>query len=768
MPISGAEIEQWLTSKSFTEDDRRQLIASHDHYKLRFAELRQEHFNTYIPMFLDLSSIPMYTPRHKIVDKYLQIYNRLQVAIKRLDMELFDALEKTALPSTASLLERMRDKRNRDRLMADPLMREWFIAESFVDLVAISEKLDLTGEQYNTSNAVLNTYSLKLTKIIKRLNSATLDIRNKWVKLARDNDKLRGGDSTDEVAQRQMQYAIARAWADVIDNYARSIIDDYLLLNKRTMNKIAETLPTTKLRQFRRLYITAEYGNALSMSYDLERILEVVVQQLDVDHEEYSSIRSELPKYQRQLVFLETNLIERKEWEHQRTLPGLPGIKVQAQSTTPMSAALWQTEELRLRREMMAFMKAKIGSQELATLHADLGFVGNERNLRRREKQVITPYSGMNERKSLSAMHLPAVMSKRTIAFYSPMLGLTESQISAVDILYSEYKQAYIDGIEDNIRELRAIRFGIDRREREDGSIRIGHASPIEVERATSLTQRVWKTSAELDQTFFDRLDLISTVHGNISDIWKARLDRLFEVCTVRVRKNISGIGSDELSLNLIRILEEAELEAETIPRVVRQLASVSDEFGILLNQIREARIDAWSARLMYLSWSDREFVNEQQPPEAWSINCDNAENRLASKSRALIQLLRRTITLMIKASDSSGAEQLEMCYNKYAFPDVFARREQILRELNLSQSLANLTNQQHVQLENIASTVMSRCDIICNEMIGIHKSWDEIEWTQDYVNKAKLRYRMDQMVFDYHELEWYQKTQLRLLLAED
>lgn len=769
MPISSLEVAQIALDMGLSEEQRRRVHDAHESYKSAFSAVREAHFDEYVGLFHAVALLPRQTPSTKTVKQYVRKYRALEKEIGLLDARFFEVIGDIAGGAAGDVLARVRTHRERTQLLVDPMMSEWFVNKTFVDVAAIFESVPLEGQLRELARGELDAYSFSLTKVLRNLHSATLSMREDWGELVKTDDRLGlAGDDADSVHSLRATLETAKAWAPVAA-ITEPIVEQYRKLNRSMYKKLERTLPVRLRREFRRRYLTAEYGRSLRREYSVERIFEAAAYRDALDDETVAIIRERLVEHQKKLGDLEDRDIRRIEDDRRRRVPGMRNVRL---GPPPERRRRPEVREVELRREAIEFLQTTLGAEIvrelLSNLDARNDAGGRPPGWKPAGEPTHTKGAGRDRYKQeLAALNIRSRISTTSIARYARMLELSDDQRELLDLLYAEYSKAYSRLDEHDFQKLRKIKLGATRREREDGTIRFGVAAPTEVERAYSLLKHAESAVSSLHTRFFEDLELGVLDNRQAERLWRVRLDHLAELAAAKSRSD-RGLGSREASVNVVRVVDEAGVSDEEAVVIEDLLQTASREIMSLLRELMETRAEAWNAFWMERAWSDREFAANREMREESQVARQDAEHRLRELRGELVRKLREIMSSIGRSVGEESAMNLAQRYCQAAFPDVFAWRETVVRRLGSALEHGGLLVGDRTRLEELVLELRKDCDAICEQMISVHRRWDDVQMRSDELEVAKLAYEMDQLDFDREELERKVTRELQPILGQN
>ncbi len=725
MPFTSARIADLASRLQLTDEQRQVFWAAHRQYLSDFAALRAEGFTAYVPLFLAVRGIPVTSAEPETITAFLKQRRRLEGGLERLDTALFSAMA-LAAGGTPPPLVSARRQRERARLVTDPMMGACFIREGHVN---VSEILRATAgpEAAEARRGDLEAYELELNRNLAQLHSALAQMLADWAVTLSQTPELRTGG-----AGRTALRSVAKAWTELAGPQ-RAAFDQYLAVNRRTVQRLLQSLPDPQAQAFRSAYLLREYGPSTVRGESVIATFEAAASRPEIDADKRALILSRLEDYRKHWEVAREDRIAVLEEQQASRILGIEGMMTGLPASDPNRAVI---EATRLRREALMFIRETLGDQAARTVFAATLV----------EPEPLT--GGTVDRwddldaleRALARLPLPPLSTGGQLESVVATLGLRDEQQPLVEVLKARCLAEYANLEATSYRDLKRINFGVARREQPDGTVVVRGASPQEVDAAGDLLRQALERSAAIDAAFFDDLArILEPAQAEL--IWRCRFERQ---CRIAAACDVSpgDLGSVEATVSLGAVVDAAGLEPAHRVRAVEILGAEAAAMTGRLSNFLDLRAENWRLLWLKRAWSDPELRADDQAIHDAALACEVAIARLMEHRRALARENRRLLLILADGLDPAESTSLAAAYRREAFPAVFARHDQM--EL-LLQGAAPLDAQWRAAAEQL-----------CAEMVAVQQAWDERGWKCDPAELATLRCQMTQLLFDRDEINWH------------
>ena len=279
-PMGFEQTTELLAPLDLSEQQRQFVRAEHRTYLDTFRQLRETEISSYLNDIGSMSLEHM-NDRDKIVEGTKRIRAILD-RIEQLDKSFFARIRPTLSETQAQQLQRLADRRARQRLSSRHGSWDWSIPSlSNLDIVRILAVCDLTDEQQAQIDAALLAYEQSLTPIFGRVHANRLDLplahHEKTAearavferRMAELESQLAADEQGRQGAEHELTRLISEAdyWQPATSNVdldeakaIRADITRISRMNRQLLGEFAATLNTATMRQIDRMYERRAFG----------------------------------------------------------------------------------------------------------------------------------------------------------------------------------------------------------------------------------------------------------------------------------------------------------------------------------------------------------------------------------------------------------------------------------------------------------------------------------------------------------------------------
>jgi hypothetical protein len=781
-PITTSELDGYSDRLALSPQQRRAVENLHDQYKKEFRSLREGEIAAFIKQMEEMEGSASGMPTRKQVESFLKRMQDLNRRIAAIDNALFDQFPTLLTEEQVSMLQRVKQARQRARLSGQRML--WMIGQAPPDLSQIVFDLELSAGDRAAAEPVLAPYESRLTADFTRLSDestrAISEMFEGMEKMGITDETMQDPEQAEKVGeamQTLMQDMAARSM-----EIASQVID----LNQRTFRSLVGALPEEPARKLKQAYYTRAFPETAFAVSTGDGVFEKALSLPDLTEDQRAGILATRETLRKSLdAVCEEMVADVIEWR-KRSTPF--SYDEQAAQDYNKKQQEYYARADKARSDGNESLKTLLGDHaqqigDLRTAQDDAADAAGMIVAQTLEGGVVAEAANPAEVDPYgddfawgNDQFLPPPISERDLTEYADRLSLNEDQRTLLKDLHQRYTEAWQKNINDKTTALQTAASSLWRWD--DTAQQSFAPKEDQINDIYKMRVSVLEDVIAADAAFFDELGLTLIDPANPQHTAALQRVRLSRQRSTYNRGSWSYTPASESGIDLSRLLlrEKRKIAADSFAAVDAEVFKWEQAAVPLM---RERYLRSMEAQKVQEIWSAEMTRASQEGSNAMALSMKYQEmmrapqKALSDANVALADHTRASIAAILAALPAADANRVRRNYNLRAFPNVFSDGGALEQTFERALALHDLTDDQRRRLSDLAAEYHPAYAGFCEQMVEASKGMERDNWMamsdpETATDWRKRQETMARLTFDRSELNARSAGRIKDILTLD
>ncbi len=765
-PINSSELDGYLDRLGLSAEQRRAIDPHFQSYQEEFRRLRDNEIADFMREMQEMQTAGMAMPSRSDMDRLMRRWEHARNLISGLDTQFFNMIQVVLTEEQLAMIERVQMARERHRYSTEVSMGMMGRAADLSELV---RQMNMTPDELRRIDPTLAEYERRLTTAMRDQSESSRnmmsDMYDALEEVGFDEEAME-----DPAEMTRMMEEMQRVMQDVFAKMAEDA-QAIRTLNYRTYRSISELLGETRRRAFRQHFAQQSFHELHFLTNNqTERRFDAAISMDDLDTDLRERIEQEYESYQVDRDRLFDQALRFVAENMQSPMMGMFGTgddnSDYEQRMDEFRERVQQMDSRAndsLRELMPEEHRRKLNERVSERMQADI----EERQAQMEQFRGQSNDESAALTSASSDSHLPGPINTRETAIYADLLGLNEDERMLLEQLHEEYTEYFSEHMKDIMEQVSEAQQNQWRSYQDEVSPEEGRQR---VERVFELRQEALNAIAELDDAFFDDVELVVSAES----AERARLARARNRAMHGLRA--SGTGRNrhttvDLS-DVVRLLRWTPEQREAINEILVQWERDATELlssYYKVNQQLQKALQRFYLEMQDMTREDQQ--NWMEINERRQELLRDYQARAREAQEAIYELTEEARHSMLAAMSDDDAAAFDDAYRRRAFPAIYNDRRAVHTQLRSALNLPDLTESQRDALTELNLQYNAEYHALTERMVELHRgrrmpsmeAMAESDWAE-YMQHESENARLE---FERNELNGKVIRELRSLLDE-
>lgn len=716
----------------------------------------------------------------KQLQKTIRDFEEVLSKIKTVDNQLFDQVQTVLTEEQVALLQGVRQARERVRYRSGAVQMTIFTNPATqVDVSEIVYDMDLSPQEKQDAGPIVSQYESSLTSAMRKLHEGSINLVNELF----DKLQAQGlnGDSMRDPENRGKLFEAFRNIYGPLNTKQMERASDIAELNRKTAKTLMPLLSTDHARSLHDQYFQRAYPDA-GGNGQASRAFGLALKYKELTDEQRQSISAMASEYFASADHLADQMADALDTN--RKTQSLFDFDPDKRRKFEEQLDVLREKRNKLNESTLASLKASLGTQLAEKLETHLAKPGDGQILMPESVTLtatgpgggVTTFSARINTSSESSAaavtidpFIPNAITKRDLDDYSSRLHLNDDNKSILVSLHDDYMEKYRGIEQSDIKTAREAERNLWSMNGGEGQVSPPTAEAID--HLYDLRRRALDSIKAIDAEFFENVK--AALAGDDQQVAMQRIvqSRQREIYNRsaggggmfgfgggggRGRFNGPGGGgpngpggggrgrfgtfigaNNESSVDIVKVVDDVKPKPADPVQFNAMVVDYETAVTAAFQSAYESQMKAQQAmeKLTAQMTSQRGAGGPgggaggpggnrgggPGGPGNGFRELMEGDGRVAREAKqAIATLNRETIAKLVAALPETEAQSLRRAYNRKAFADVYNDSRSAEPQLNAALKLADLSDQQRSQIQEIAAEYRGNYEAMCDKMIEL------------------------------------------------